>query len=771
MSGQGSPSQWYVARDGQQHGPLSDAEMRLFVQGGHLKPADLIWRPGFPDWKPATEVFPPRKRTAASKASEKPAETAPEKTGQAAGGGAATITKATETAPVAEAKAADPVRTESAASPERSADKPESSQPSGPAAADTGSRRDKSAIPSNSPTTAAPDKPLDRPRQVIQRTKEEASAAWSAGMADLKSASSQDRSRATKQQPAPVDSPRPSAKVASAAPEKVAADPAGPSATGGPAAWPSEVTRPERFVQPSEKDGMSRPAQSPAPQDPFDPDTWQQAEARHAGRSAHVGANTAKKPATTTSGATQELATARGASNAEWPRGPSIDRQHEDAPAIAPQPRPQSPPRPQTNGPASSPTIPAVSTAPRPRPAMPAPVRPGSTEPPLAAQPAVAPSKPDHASPAGSGYPPFSDSDLPTPIGRAPDTRAPAPRIQVPPQDDSHRATARASQDEGRAGLGRIAAVVTGLVVLSGLGYTGYTHRDTIAGVVANAAQRIIPDEAANDPGPPVIRVEPRAADRDASIETAALDTRPSQGIASDAGGAGGDSGSPEAGTTPPADPIVALDREFSKSDLWSLIKRDFPDWYDERLNEVAQMSKDRTETDVSAHLITRLVNLRRSNARHALAASPEKLEDVAEAFLANLQSLTAYSTDACFRFISQGESSPAIVELISKQPYGAAIERQIAAIFRAIDDGKASPNTRKRAEKTDYDQLASELGKLGWDQADLKLFADPTALSKAPPERVCKMVQDWFQAHIAISDKSIQERLLFETLRPVVAG
>jgi len=32
--------------------------MRTFVAHGHLKPTDLIWRPGFADWRPAPAVFP-----------------------------------------------------------------------------------------------------------------------------------------------------------------------------------------------------------------------------------------------------------------------------------------------------------------------------------------------------------------------------------------------------------------------------------------------------------------------------------------------------------------------------------------------------------------------------------------------------------------------------------------------------------------------------------------------------------------------------------------
>lgn len=55
--------------------------------------------------------------------------------------------------------------------------------------------------------------------------------------------------------------------------------------------------------------------------------------------------------------------------------------------------------------------------------------------------------------------------------------------------------------------------------------------------------------------------------------------------------------------------------------------------------------------------------------------------------------------------------------------------------------------------------------------QADLQLFADPKSLARSPPERVCSMVQDWFAAHLAVKDAATQERLLVETLRPVVAG
>src|SRR5262245_13976109 len=63
MSSPAAHTQWYIARNGQQYGPLSEAELGRFVELGHLQPTDLLWREGFPDWRPAMVVFPPRAST------------------------------------------------------------------------------------------------------------------------------------------------------------------------------------------------------------------------------------------------------------------------------------------------------------------------------------------------------------------------------------------------------------------------------------------------------------------------------------------------------------------------------------------------------------------------------------------------------------------------------------------------------------------------------------------------------------------------------------
>ena len=143
----------------------------------------------------------------------------------------------------------------------------------------------------------------------------------------------------------------------------------------------------------------------------------------------------------------------------------------------------------------------------------------------------------------------------------------------------------------------------------------------------------------------------------------------------------------------------------------------------------------------------------------------------MASAFLDNLKSLSERSVGACFGFISQGETAPVVLELMQTPDQAASVQTQVAAIFEAIADGRKTPTQHEKAVKTDYEVLVQELSKLGWKENDLKVFSNPQALSHEPPSRVCQMVQDWFTAHLAVADKATQERLLVETLKPVVSG
>ena len=56
--------QWFIGRDGKKYGPISDAELEMLIELGHLYASDLLWHAGFSDWHSALAVFPTRKLTA-----------------------------------------------------------------------------------------------------------------------------------------------------------------------------------------------------------------------------------------------------------------------------------------------------------------------------------------------------------------------------------------------------------------------------------------------------------------------------------------------------------------------------------------------------------------------------------------------------------------------------------------------------------------------------------------------------------------------------------
>ena len=212
-------------------------------------------------------------------------------------------------------------------------------------------------------------------------------------------------------------------------------------------------------------------------------------------------------------------------------------------------------------------------------------------------------------------------------------------------------------------------------------------------------------------------------------------------------------------------------DADLQKSPLWQRLKRDFPDWYGERAAELSRMSSEsKTEREINAAMIRWLVELRRRHNADALAASPARLRSIAASFVESLSQLARESTAACYGYISQGEASPVVANL-RKPEQRAVLDVQLAAIFDAVAEGRKSPMKREPPRREDYDALSSELGKRGWSAADLQLFTDARALSRAAPEKVCQMVQDWFAAQLAIEDEAAKTRLLGEALKPVVAG
>lgn len=48
--------QWYYASDGAQKGPVSEEELKRLIGGGQVKPGDLAWHDGMPDWTPVSQI-------------------------------------------------------------------------------------------------------------------------------------------------------------------------------------------------------------------------------------------------------------------------------------------------------------------------------------------------------------------------------------------------------------------------------------------------------------------------------------------------------------------------------------------------------------------------------------------------------------------------------------------------------------------------------------------------------------------------------------------
>jgi GYF domain 2 len=214
------------------------------------------------------------------------------------------------------------------------------------------------------------------------------------------------------------------------------------------------------------------------------------------------------------------------------------------------------------------------------------------------------------------------------------------------------------------------------------------------------------------------------------------------------------------------------MDANLQATPLWRILKREFPEWYSERLKEIAaltQQSKD--DSQIAQQMGRALVTLRRQQTDNALSASLPNLKRIASTFYDNIAELRKQSTEACFAFISQGEASPLIVALLQGSPHAARLQTQLVSVFEAAADGRKLPRVYPKPRKTDYETLATALTSLGWSQADMQLFSDERELARAAPDKICQLVHDWFAAQLGLTDADVQLRLLVDSLRPVVAG
>jgi GYF domain 2 len=47
---------WHLSREGQQYGPMSHQKLLEMVEHGQLQADDLLWRPGYDAWRPASDI-------------------------------------------------------------------------------------------------------------------------------------------------------------------------------------------------------------------------------------------------------------------------------------------------------------------------------------------------------------------------------------------------------------------------------------------------------------------------------------------------------------------------------------------------------------------------------------------------------------------------------------------------------------------------------------------------------------------------------------------
>jgi hypothetical protein len=214
------------------------------------------------------------------------------------------------------------------------------------------------------------------------------------------------------------------------------------------------------------------------------------------------------------------------------------------------------------------------------------------------------------------------------------------------------------------------------------------------------------------------------------------------------------------------------IDASLQKAAVWRLLKREFREWYDERLADVERMRAQKTDEKViSKFFADVIVTLRRRHAQAALQSSPDHLKRMSSAFVAHLKQLAARDGATCHGYITFGEAHPFMIELARTPAFGEPLHRQIVAIFEAIAYGRANKIIHPATRRTDYDALTAELTARGWSAQDLATFSDPRQLSQSPADKVCTLVQEWFLTQLALKDPELQARLLAESLKPLTGG
>ncbi len=217
---------------------------------------------------------------------------------------------------------------------------------------------------------------------------------------------------------------------------------------------------------------------------------------------------------------------------------------------------------------------------------------------------------------------------------------------------------------------------------------------------------------------------------------------------------------------------MPGTDAALQRSSLWQVLKKYHPVWYEDRVREATDgILQGKPEIEILTGLMQGVVKLRRQYAGDATSAPITRLKSIASLFANNLVRLKAHSVEACFQYVSAGESAPAVVALLQNPEHTSGLQAQLVATFEGIDEGRKTPRVYPQPKASDYDQLVTALEARGWKKEDLTLFADSQKLSQAEPATVCRLVTEWFEAQMSIKEPDVQLRLIADSLRPVVAG
>lgn len=348
-----------------------------------------------------------------------------------------------------------------------------------------------------------------------------------------------------------------------------------------------------------------------------------------------------------------------------------------------------------------------------------------------AQQPGVQPSIVGAEAPLGRQRPSLAARDVARP---APDQPAPVadkkkPVIDTKKWDVDDEETPAPRRRRGRA----LAVTLVLLFIVAGLGWIGWTHFDRLkSGDLLSEIVSRVPGAAASDATTGGVVFPPFVAQGD-TAET--------------------------------------IDASFQKQAVWRVLKAEYAEWYNERIRDIQRMRfEKRDDAFVTRYLAEAVTTLRRKNADLALASSRPAVRKIATSFLESLDALSQLSPTACFEYISQGEVTLAGLDTLSTRQI-TALQTQMLSTFEAISDGRKAPQNHQTGRRADYDHLAGMLVKVGWTQSDLQIFSDPRLLARAEPPKVCTMVKDWFRTQLAIDDVDMQNRLLVDSVRPLVAG